>query len=344
MNNQDVIDYVINTPNNTNPVILKQMLKEQDFENRPDWNQNNPAEPDYIKNKPTKLTEFENDLFYNDMELFQSLTYEDFAPVYMSDENGEQTEEVEYLYYIGDSYLEWFNSTDSIYFKCNYEVDGEVFSINYGESSVESGYLEEDTQYGFYIYDEGSGIEIATGVNYETDELDNKYSIRVPPVLKNIEIYKHNIKKIPIECLELNDVNNNIEEIQQIISVMDRKITYPYVIQPTNYDWFSNTIKEEKTIFAFNTTMKKELYEQLTKSNHNLYVKIGSNTILFNYRSYQTTEYAFKGFYSGGSYQSATDNYMIPMVHVITLRVVEGENGFNVGETVYLECKAIRIL
>lgn len=28
MTNQEVVDYVLNTPNNTNPVILKQMLKE----------------------------------------------------------------------------------------------------------------------------------------------------------------------------------------------------------------------------------------------------------------------------------------------------------------------------
>lgn len=28
MTNQEIVDYVINTPNNTNPVILKQMLKD----------------------------------------------------------------------------------------------------------------------------------------------------------------------------------------------------------------------------------------------------------------------------------------------------------------------------
>lgn len=52
MNNQDVIDYVMNTPHNTNPTILKQKLNEQDFENRSDWNQNDPTAPDYVKNRP----------------------------------------------------------------------------------------------------------------------------------------------------------------------------------------------------------------------------------------------------------------------------------------------------
>ena len=51
MTNKEVIDYVLYTPNNTNPSILRQKLEEQDFENRPDWNQNDPTAPDYVKNR-----------------------------------------------------------------------------------------------------------------------------------------------------------------------------------------------------------------------------------------------------------------------------------------------------
>ena len=56
MNNQDIINYVMDTPHNTNPTILKQKLNEQDFENRSDWNQNDSTKPDYVKNR-THYTE-----------------------------------------------------------------------------------------------------------------------------------------------------------------------------------------------------------------------------------------------------------------------------------------------
>lgn len=51
MTNKEVIEYVQHTPHNINPVILKQKLEQQDFENRPDWNQNDPSAPDYVKNR-----------------------------------------------------------------------------------------------------------------------------------------------------------------------------------------------------------------------------------------------------------------------------------------------------
>lgn len=52
MTNKEVIEYVQHTPYNTNPAILKQKLEQQDFENRADWNQNDPMALDYVKNRP----------------------------------------------------------------------------------------------------------------------------------------------------------------------------------------------------------------------------------------------------------------------------------------------------
>lgn len=68
MNNQEIINYIMKTPQNTNPEILRQKLEEQDFENRSDWNQNNEKAPDFIKNRPfyEQLGEV---LFDNDIEL-----------------------------------------------------------------------------------------------------------------------------------------------------------------------------------------------------------------------------------------------------------------------------------
>ena len=64
MNNQDIIDYVMDTPHNTNPTILKQKLNEQDFENRSDWNQNDSTKPDYVKNR-THYTEVREEILFD---------------------------------------------------------------------------------------------------------------------------------------------------------------------------------------------------------------------------------------------------------------------------------------
>lgn len=50
MSKQDIIDYVMDTPHNINPAILNQKLGEMEVQ--PDWNQNNPTAPDYVKNRP----------------------------------------------------------------------------------------------------------------------------------------------------------------------------------------------------------------------------------------------------------------------------------------------------
>lgn len=50
MNNQEVINYVMHTPGNTNPTILKQMLEDTSVQS--DWNQNDSTQPDYVKNRP----------------------------------------------------------------------------------------------------------------------------------------------------------------------------------------------------------------------------------------------------------------------------------------------------
>ena len=69
MNNQEIVNYVMHTPGNTNPAILKQMLEETSVQS--DWNQNDPAAPDYVKNrthylKPTTILEY-SEFSFSDM-------------------------------------------------------------------------------------------------------------------------------------------------------------------------------------------------------------------------------------------------------------------------------------
>ena len=49
---ENIVKYVTTTPNNTNPVILKQLVEDRDFKNRADWNQNDENAANYIKNRP----------------------------------------------------------------------------------------------------------------------------------------------------------------------------------------------------------------------------------------------------------------------------------------------------
>lgn len=68
MTNKEVIEYIQHTPYNTNPAILKQKLEQQDFENRADWNQNDPMALDYVKNR-THYSEESDVIVLSTMEM-----------------------------------------------------------------------------------------------------------------------------------------------------------------------------------------------------------------------------------------------------------------------------------
>lgn len=50
MTDEKIIEYVMNSPENTNPSVLNSMLKSNRVQ--PDWNQNDEDAADYIKNRP----------------------------------------------------------------------------------------------------------------------------------------------------------------------------------------------------------------------------------------------------------------------------------------------------
>jgi hypothetical protein len=55
MSKQDVIDYVMETPHNTNRAVLEGLVDTavEESQVQADWDQNDPTAKDYIKNKPT---------------------------------------------------------------------------------------------------------------------------------------------------------------------------------------------------------------------------------------------------------------------------------------------------
>ena len=62
MSKQDVIDYVMETPHNTNRAVLEGLVDTavEESQVQADWNQNDTSAPDYIKNKPTIDTALKN--------------------------------------------------------------------------------------------------------------------------------------------------------------------------------------------------------------------------------------------------------------------------------------------
>lgn len=57
MSKQDVIDYVMETPHNTNRAVLESLVDTavEESQVQADWDQNDETAKDYIKNKPTSL-------------------------------------------------------------------------------------------------------------------------------------------------------------------------------------------------------------------------------------------------------------------------------------------------
>lgn len=55
MSKQDVIDYVMETPHNTNRAVLEGLVDTavEESQVQADWDQNDTSASDYIKNKPT---------------------------------------------------------------------------------------------------------------------------------------------------------------------------------------------------------------------------------------------------------------------------------------------------
>lgn len=55
MSKQDVIDYVMETPHNTNRTVLEGLVDTavEESQVQADWDQNDTSASDYIKNKPT---------------------------------------------------------------------------------------------------------------------------------------------------------------------------------------------------------------------------------------------------------------------------------------------------
>lgn len=167
MTDEKIIEYVMNSPENTNPSVLDSMLKSNKVQ--PDWNQNDSTAGDYIKNRP----------FYEEtteIEMLSETSFEvgEIPEIFLSDS-------FPYTFEVGKDYI--------------VTLDGETKTytaqlVEYIGAAILSANLEEISGgNGWYIFIMNSQLGIATSdssfrgthtikINYPTTvvrKIDSKY-------------------------------------------------------------------------------------------------------------------------------------------------------------------------
>lgn len=122
MTDEKIIEYVMDSPENTNPSVLDSMLKSNKVQ--PDWDQNDPTASDYIKNRP----------FYKEVTEVVMLPETSFE-VILDGGYGEVllSESFSYTLEIGEEYMVTFDGETNTYTA----VDSENGNIGIASSSLE---------------------------------------------------------------------------------------------------------------------------------------------------------------------------------------------------------------
>lgn len=162
---------------------------------------------------PTKLSDLENDLFYNRITPMFTLTKDDFT---YYEENG-------YYRYISSPRLPWFNKPKDLGFVIEYE-DGYICNHNMGDYEnggfddgeyVISGYEDSNPSFPWVFCDEcgigiGNGHQIIGDVVIASDTFEIFSYI---PNLKSITFYLVDVKKVPIEFCDTTEIEDEIANL-----------------------------------------------------------------------------------------------------------------------------------
>ena len=173
----------------------------------------------------TKLSEFENDLWYSKVEEFLTINKEDFVPYYCLDDDGNPTDEVDHYYYKGTPALDWFKDNKSIGFISDW--GGELYSHNVDDdnassddSFVESGYWLEDEEIGRWIYCGDCALRIVTGIDIQANDVESDcFYVQFwtdgisDTSFESVTIYKVDEKKVPIEYCDTSEIEAEIKSL-----------------------------------------------------------------------------------------------------------------------------------
>lgn len=138
MNKEDIIDYVAQTPHNSNKKVLDDMLDTLMDDNilQSDWNQNDDTAKDYIKNRPFYE---ESSLQHFDLTDKFTFTPQDFDGITM--QTGEGMFTLPFIFTIGETYKFTINGTE-------YETECRDMTDFAGEGALGFGdidaYLNKD--------------------------------------------------------------------------------------------------------------------------------------------------------------------------------------------------------
>lgn len=121
MTDEKIIEYVMDSPENTNPSVLDSMLKSNKVQ--PDWNQNDLTASDYIKNRP--FYEEVTEVVMLSETSFEVILDNDYCEVSLS-------ESFPYTLEIGEEYMVTFDGETNTYTAV--DIDG---SIGIASSSFE---------------------------------------------------------------------------------------------------------------------------------------------------------------------------------------------------------------
>ena len=249
-------------------------------------------------NGGTKLSEFENDLFYANREPVLTIKSEEFTPMYVKDENGNDTDEVNMYYYKISPGFDWCRTPADVGFEATWRDeetgDSEVYT-HYGFSGgsdkeyIETGELDEGI--GFLYCDE-CGVQVSFGTDaLNTDEIVLEDAFYVTyygndPWFSEITIVKNNVKKIPEDVLELGSLSSLIGDVNDLWSQMDstsnwiRSLNHVPVFNATSTDGKNYTMSgdyvQPGNLFVVIPSMSNE---EIVEGKY-LYFKINGN----NYR------------------------------------------------------------
>ena len=103
MTDEKIIEYVMDSPENTNPSVLDSMLKSNKVQ--PDWKQNDPTASDYIKNRP----------FYEEVTEVVMLPETSFLVAESDGEIGGAIGPFPYVFEVGKDYSVTFDGVTNTY-------------------------------------------------------------------------------------------------------------------------------------------------------------------------------------------------------------------------------------
>ena len=170
-----IIDYLSQTPENTNPAVLHTLLG--DLNKQPDWNQNDSTAADYIKNRP----------FYEEITEVVMLPETSFECVTVPSEIA-ISNSFPYTFEVGQDYAVTWDGETNIYTAIEFDVVGALTNTSLDDAASGSGWVivADDGVVGLQTLDSsllGTHTISISKAKTETHMVDRKYLTVVQPLI-----------------------------------------------------------------------------------------------------------------------------------------------------------------